>query len=426
MLSVLVAPLLLAQMPLMSLKRDVVSMDGATTFALAPPICVYSPTALTYEWSPSGKHVLVHGIVLESFSPVAEAKGKMRIEVIEWRTGKRELIGESSGELNMIMAQWATSDSLLISEAILIPSGPTRAEPGSRSSLSLRRLGSPNITKLYEVEHEEPHLITPPNAMVSKQGYALITIEDRQFVKYEHLNFKTLKKSPAAPQGRLREDAQGLLVYDEFKDRRPTGNMVRYLPDGKTETLPATPPPKEAAEPLQLVPSSAQMKLGKKTEAVAGLWMMATHPSDYQFALVSGSADVQSARIAPDRSAVAYMDKGNVFVREMIKLGTVEFTALLDREEQQEALSKAKQLATAMHIYAADWDDVFPTPDGFKDKLMPYVKNGQLFDGFVYTFPGGKATDIAEPSKTEVGYVQGRRGRAVAYADGHVKWIKNP
>lgn len=425
MLSVLVAPLLLAQMPLMSLKRDVVSMDGAITFALAPPICVYSPTALTYEWSPSGKHVLVHGIVLESFSPVAEAKGKMRIEVIEWRTGKRELIGEVVMDRNALRAEWATADTLLISEAAQLPSGPNRPEPGSRSSLSLRRLGSTTLVRLHESEGPEGGLYAP-SATVSRQGYALVYTVRGQFAEYHHVNLTTLKKTIVNPRGSLREDAQGYLVYDEFKDRRATGNMVRYLPDGKTEVVPATPPPKDVVEPLQLVPASAQMKLGKKTEGVAGLWMMAIHPSDYQFALVSGSADVQSGKIAPNRSAVAYMDKGNVFVREMIKLNTAEFTALLDREEQQEALSKAKQLATAMHIYAADWDDVFPTPDGFKDKLMPYVKNAQMFDGFVYTFPGGKATDIAEPSKTEVGYVQGRRGRAVAYADGHVKWIKNP
>lgn len=426
MLSFAIAPLLLAQMPLMSLKRDVVTMDATTTFALAPPVCVYSPTATMYEWSPSGRHVLVHGIVLDSFTPVAKPKGKVRIEVMEWRTGKRELIGDVVADRSMMQAQWASADTLLISEATHVPSGPTRPESGTRSSLSLRKLGSTNITKLYEVEHTEQHLVTPPSATVSKHGYAVIYFVEDQFVKFEHVNLKTLKKTVVSPRGMLREDGQGYLVYDEFKDREATGMMIRYLPDGKTVTIPATPPAEEVAQPLQLVPSSAQMKLGKKTEGVSGLWMMATSTSDYQFALVTGSADVQTGKIAPDRSAVAYMDKGNVFVREMIKLNTKEFTALLEREEQQEAMTKAKQIATAMHIYAADWDDAFPPADGFQDKLMPYVKNGQLFDGFVYTFTGGKSTDIAEPDKTEVGYVQGRRGRAVAYADGHVKWIKNP
>lgn len=426
MLSFAIAPLLLAQMPMMSLKRDVVTMDATTTFALAPPVCVYSPTAMMYEWSPSGRHVLVHGIVLDSFSPVAPPKGKLRIEVIEWRTGKRELIGEGVADRNAIQAEWASEDTLLLSEAVQLPSGPNRAEPGARSTLSLRRLGSPTVTRLYETDQGESYLSVPIPS-VSKHGYAMVYIHQNDTAEYFHVNLKTLKKSnPPYPRGMLRLDAEGYLVYDEFKDRKATGMMVRYMPDGKTMTVPATPPAEEVAQPLQLVPASAQMKLGKKTEGVSGLWMMATSTSDYQFALVTGSADVQSGKIAPDRSAVAYMDKGNVFVREMIKLNTAEFTALLEREEQQEAISNAKQIAIAIHVFMADNDDVFPGAEGFSDKILPYVKNRQMLDGFVYTFPGGKATDIAEPAKTEIGYVQGRRGRAVAYADGHVKWIKNP
>lgn len=420
------ASLVLAQMPMMSLKRDVVTMDATTTFALAPPLCVYSPTALSFDWCPTGRYVLVHGAVLESFSPVGEQKGKIRIEVIEWRTGKRELIGEVVADRNAMRAEWASEDSLLVSEAVLIPSGPTRPEPGSRSTLSLRRLGSTSATKLYDTDQGESYL-SVPTATVSKHGYAVIYAIRNSSVEYIHVNLRTLKKtSPPYPRAMLRLDSEGYVVYDEFKDRKDTGMMIRYLPDGQTVTVPATPPAKEGPQPLQLAPSRVQHKAGKKTEEVLGLWLMATLPSEFQFALVSPSADVRTSKIAPDRSAIAYMDRGNVFVREMIKLDTKEFTALLEREEQQDAITKAKQIATAIHIYMADWDDVFPGADGFNDKMMPYLKNRQMLDGFVYTFSDRKATDIAEPSKTEIGYVDGRRGRAVAYADGSVKWIKNP
>lgn len=105
MLTHLLVSLVLAQFPLMSLKRDVVSIDATTSFALAPPVCINSPTTLMYHWSPNGRHLLVHGVVPDSFSPVAEPKGKMRIEVIEWRTGKRELIGEAVADRGAMQAE---------------------------------------------------------------------------------------------------------------------------------------------------------------------------------------------------------------------------------------------------------------------------------------------------------------------------------
>ena len=48
-----------------------------------------------------------------------------------------------------------------------------------------------------------------------------------------------------------------------------------------------------------------------------------------------------------------------------------------------------------------------------------------LFNGFVYTYGGGALKDIDSPTTTETGYVNGPNGKAVIYADGHVKWRRN-
>lgn len=99
----------------------------------------------------------------------------------------------------------------------------------------------------------------------------------------------------------------------------------------------------------------------------------------------------------------------------------------LEAAEKARIISDAKQVATAMHIYAADYDDNLPSNNGdWMEALFPYTKNRQLFDGFVYTFGGGNLNDIKDPSTTELGYKEGPGGRAVAYADGHVRWIPNP
>jgi hypothetical protein len=87
-----------------------------------------------------------------------------------------------------------------------------------------------------------------------------------------------------------------------------------------------------------------------------------------------------------------------------------------------EALSKGKQLGLAAAMYAADYNENLPGPDGITDKLFPYLKNGDMFNGFVWTFGGGPLSGIDKPAETETGYVTGPGGRAVIFADGHVTW----
>jgi prepilin-type processing-associated H-X9-DG protein len=53
------------------------------------------------------------------------------------------------------------------------------------------------------------------------------------------------------------------------------------------------------------------------------------------------------------------------------------------------------------------------------------VKNSSILEGFVYTFKGGKLSDVDKPAETVLGYIEGPGGRAVAYLDGHVKWVPN-
>jgi prepilin-type processing-associated H-X9-DG protein len=87
------------------------------------------------------------------------------------------------------------------------------------------------------------------------------------------------------------------------------------------------------------------------------------------------------------------------------------------------AISDAKQVALAALMYAADYDDVLPANLG-GELLEPYLKNGSIFDGFVFVFGGGDLKKVADPASTVLGYKDGPGGRAVAYLDGHVVWEK--
>jgi prepilin-type processing-associated H-X9-DG protein len=436
-LSAWLAALVLGQGPLISLHRDVVTLADGSAVALAPPVCVYTPTAERFSWSESGRYLLVDGISVSSFSPTSTAQPKHRIELIEWRTRKSTVISELPQMPAMNSAEWVGDDHYLVTRYEVLPSSPQRTQPATRHTLTLFRAGTTQSWPLYD-SGEFP-TTTPANVFAIpavKHGYALV-IDDRTGRSIDAnrpvfnrkaiiVNFRTGKRTTITPTLSIGVDPEGYLYEPLYQDRKFTGQHRRYLPDGTMQEHAAKMQrePEEAAGPFQLMPSPAAHRIGKKTEVANGVWLASPVASDRQFALVA--ADCKEPKIAPDRSAIAYLHGGNLFVRELMTLGKAEFQQLLDIEEQNEAMNKAKQMATAIHIYMADSDDMFPPKEGFADLIMPYVKNRSMVDAFTYTFGKRNATEIAEPDKTEIGYVQGRKGRAVAYADGHVKWIKNP
>ena len=98
------------------------------------------------------------------------------------------------------------------------------------------------------------------------------------------------------------------------------------------------------------------------------------------------------------------------------------FAQARSKARQAAGLSNGKQLGLAILMYAQDYDETYPTPDGINGKLAPYLKNESLFQGFTYTFGGGSMSGVERPAETEMGFVTGPGGRAVIFADGHVKW----
>ena len=87
----------------------------------------------------------------------------------------------------------------------------------------------------------------------------------------------------------------------------------------------------------------------------------------------------------------------------------------------------AKQIATSLMVYASDTDDSsLPGQEGWDTKVLPYCKDGDLLKRFNYTYKGGSLSSLENPATTELGFTMGPGGRAVAYADGSVKWIPNP
>ncbi|MFZ4507503.1 MAG: hypothetical protein ACOYON_07380 [Fimbriimonas sp.] len=176
--------------------------------------------------------------------------------------------------------------------------------------------------------------------------------------------------------------------------------------------------PKLRIQQMPLTSSSTSLPV----DAV-GLWMAS---SDKKAPPVCITTDGTMGSMAPDLSAVAYVSKGMAVVR-----GIVSMPADLFAKAQQAALiaslmSDAKQLALGLILHASDNDDkMLGQGSDWRTAIDPYMKNSGLGQNFVLTFAGGDLSKVESPATTVLGYIDGPGGRAVAYVDGHVKWIKN-
>lgn len=114
-----------------------------------------------------------------------------------------------------------------------------------------------------------------------------------------------------------------------------------------------------------------------------------------------------------------------LFVREIVPVPLDVYRSVIVSRIKTEAMMAAKQVATALHIYAADNDDRFPGPD-WRETLEPYLKNTDLIGRFTYAGNGEKMDQFENPASTAIGWTDTPYGRAIAYVDGSVRWKPKP
>ena len=154
-----------------------------------------------------------------------------------------------------------------------------------------------------------------------------------------------------------------------------------------------------------------------------------SNPSDAKSPLPSfarigpGSGKVQ---LSPRNDYVVYLDAGSLLLREIHPTDLALAKKLTDEEALKSLISRAKQIGTALGIYASDYDDSLPGQEGWETKLMPYTKNRDVLRDFNYTFRGGEMGSIQDVTTTELGFFVTNGGRVVVYADTTVKFIPDP
>lgn len=237
---------------------------------------------------------------------------------------------------------------------------------------------------------------------------------------------------PDEQVGRVEWDAAGNPVLPMPEPRSRALRWVALNP--RTGAVTPLPKPPALYEALTTAPAAASVapwrvrstpmavREGPTVAKVELLWLESPAVEPSARVLISG--DSTRGELLPGSEGVLYQSQGALWVAPLMRLSREQITALRSRlhEKQQRvtATSNAKQVGLILIVYASDHQDTLPgeiTPE-----VAAHLKNPEVFNGFTYTYAGGKLADIEKPAETELGFILGVDGRAVVYADGHVVW----
>jgi hypothetical protein len=138
------------------------------------------------------------------------------------------------------------------------------------------------------------------------------------------------------------------------------------------------------------------------------------------------SADADEPSLSPAGDAVLYQSEGTALVRPLIRVERALFDVMRAAADRQVITANLKQVGLGLMMYAKDHDETFP-PAGsdVQGLLNRYIPISSVFEGFIYTFSGGKMADLKDPANTPLGEAPAAGGRVVVYADGHVVFKKD-
>ena len=154
------------------------------------------------------------------------------------------------------------------------------------------------------------------------------------------------------------------------------------------------------------------------------VWLVSDKTGDDSKLLVAIGAD--QAAISPNARFVAYRQSDALFYRNMRRLSPSELDAVLYARWLYAELVRAKKVAMAIVMFAADYYERLPYQSEFPDALIPYAGGRKVFEGFTYLGNGENMDDIENWPEAVMGYLSIEGGRAVVYVDTHVEWHPDP
>jgi hypothetical protein len=435
-----------AQVPSLGTNFDQsVLISGESGYVMGDAWFVAGPgKARKILWNPSGTKLAV---VLEMKSDEDTVKvfrgdetaTRHRLAIYDTKTNQTMTIALGADVMGVEVEGWIPqSNAIVYQVAKVLPSGPQRDKPEPvfqlfrwDSSLNTPQLlGSTKEGAGVSISHKMPY------GIVSMPIYGAVgQIENHNhFLILKSGSLSPLRISAPDNMGEIVETQDGSIAFVSYQvsgrgaARKVTTNAFNIAIDG-TLTGPIDALKIRAYEEKPPNPNDLQTSLtltepknGPNKTKVQSAWLWKPESGQVRSALIA--AEANEALLSPDASAVAYASRGNIFVRKIEKVGSKDLLAAMENMEKNDLMTRGKQVALGIIIYCSDYDDEFPLSSGWHDAVYPYIKSKELMDGFVYEMNGGNAGKIDNPSGKRLGFVEGRFGRAVAYADGHVIWEK--
>lgn len=427
-------------------SRDALLTDKDAVFLLDPEV-IAGPGVSRLKWSPDGTYLLVQRDRLIGPHPfLLMAQGKT-------------LQGPLAGESQFLFYS-APSQKTVPGLKLPIGTHIDRIEwiPGSSKALAIAQVpvtnenGDPIDTKQTLYWMSANGAVRPLAEAAEGEYFDIFVNPHRPLVALARTEFRA-GNPPTREQSLHFFDGEGKLV-GKVAMPEPTDSLT-YLPDGRIfasvgkvvnrkvvwewfrlspsqgtrEKVDNFTPPKPSSPPLSdLVVESGTMPSSRpELPGVEAVFMTNRSQVDAKSKspdVVFVSSDAKLGSLSPNGNSVAYVHKGVAMVRPLARLPKQMYLDMKASAERGVAISNAKQAALALIMNASDEDDnLIANGENWRDKVMPYIKNRDILNAFTYTFGGGNMASIDKPAETEIGYVTGPGGRAVAYADGHVKWL---
>ena len=419
-------------------ERDTI-LVGEAGYLIGPPLHIAGPGAFDLRWSADGKYLAVVCMGVSHRDQKKKAIGEqvpaiLSLAVYEASTGKVMRPRVPEGAVLQISGWMGRTSTLLLTSGRVLPSGPLRNEPEREISVLSWKPGDQQLASIYSTKSDLYLEVS------TKQPYA-------QFVT----NLETGERAVLGPSGLVKRvavigssqlDADGYFAImsrvGKEPNGRPTWGWSRLMPDGTVMKL-ATEPrferipgdiymegdvpvriPIEDPNGLQTALSRTEASHGSVKSRVRSAWLWAPDKGQIKAALIAAEAD--AILLAPNKKGVAYVSKENLMVREIEALTAQDFERMMEEAEKNELMNRAKQVGVAMMIYSSDADDLMPPNADWQRLLEPYTKSKSLLEGFVYELNGDNLTSVADPSKKRMGYIDGKYGRVIVFADTHVIW----
>ncbi len=223
--------------------------------------------------------------------------------------------------------------------------------------------------------------------------------------------------------------ADGKRLYCSLQERQNgKSQQVWYQVDLRGDSPKKISPPADAVNEAPRLSGDVRTRLVPLETANSGThrqvmlaWAETRDLDGPNRVLVSG--DAQWAEVGPKGDLIAYIADGTLMARPVITITRDAYDESILEAARSKAVRDAKQVGIAATILATDNDDTLPSPSTFSNDVKGYLVNGRALDSFVYTFPGGRLTDLKSPATVELGYIPVTGGRVVLFADTSVRFV---